>query len=105
MERAETLSLLRGDTVSAEAKEEWAKRKVDWTSDDPMWKELAVQRFPPSFVQSAPENAQRMILWCLERVPNRRPTAEELLTVSATTLVICRRGSISSRFCRILHAY
>lgn len=82
MERAETLSQLRGDTVSAELREEWARRKVDWTSDDPAWKEQAQQRFPASFLESAPENAQRMILWCLERMSNRRPTAEELLTVS-----------------------
>ena len=44
------------------------------------FKRLASTRFPESFVKSAPENAQRLILWCLERDPQKRPTAEELLT-------------------------
>jgi hypothetical protein len=82
MERAETLSKLRGDSLgSPEIKEDSLRRKVDWTSGDPVWKKHALQRFPASFVESAPENAQRMILWCLERSPSRRPSAEELLSV------------------------
>lgn len=81
MERAETLSKLRGESVSSELKEEWMKTKVDWSSNDPAWKGQAAERFPASFLESAPENAQRMILWCLERQPSRRPSAEELLSV------------------------
>lgn len=80
MERAGTLSLLRGDSASPEQREEWSSKKVEWTIDDPKWKDLAMQRFPASFVKTAPESAQKIILWCLERSPNRRPTAEELLS-------------------------
>lgn len=99
MERAETLSLLRGDSVSSELKEEWIKCKVNWSSDDPIWKEQALQRFPASFVESAPENVQRMILWCLERTPSRRPTAEELLSVRLLPLWIARYYSIRLIVC------
>ena len=89
MERAETLSKLRGDSISSELKEEWMKTKVDWSSNDFTWKRQAAERFPASFLESSPENAQRMILWCLERQPSRRPSAEELLSVWLNSVGWC----------------
>lgn len=88
MERAETLTKLRGDTVSSD---DSAKGKIDWASDDPLWQQQALRRFPASFVKSAPINAQRMILWCLERTPTRRPSAEELLTVRQILYLLVHR--------------
>jgi translation initiation factor 2-alpha kinase 4 len=40
---------------------------------------LAFERFPKGFTEKVPKNAQRMILWCLERDPSKRPSAEALL--------------------------
>ena len=94
MERAEILSKLRGDSVSPEYS---TKMKVDWTCDNPVWKEQALQRFPASFVELAPENAQRMILWCLERTPSRRPSAEDLLSVSIAPILVRRK------FCYLIY--
>ena len=65
MERAETLTKLRGDS----------------THDRDQHKRVRFEdRFPKPFAKSAPENAQRIILWCLSRDPSNRPTAEELLS-------------------------
>lgn len=70
MERAETLTKLRGDHI--------ASRSVDATNEQ---KRVRFEdRFPPSFEKSAPENVRRTILWCLERDPTKRPNAEELLS-------------------------
>jgi translation initiation factor 2-alpha kinase 4 len=53
MERSETLNRLRSDK--------------------------AKERFPPIFVSTAPENAKKIILWCLQWDPEKRPSAQELL--------------------------
>eukprot|EP00536_Pseudo-nitzschia_multiseries_P005127 jgi/Psemu1/323755/estExt_fgenesh1_pg.C_930022 len=37
------------------------------------------ERFPPAFTESAPQNAEDIIVWCLERDPAKRPSAQELL--------------------------
>jgi len=64
MERAETLTKLRGEGVH----EKDEKKRVRFED-----------RFEDPFSKSAPENVQRIILWCLDRDPAKRPTAEELL--------------------------
>jgi Protein kinase domain len=70
MERAETLTTLRGDRQAEPNK----------SADIPLgFRQLAESRFPKSFVESVPENAQRLILLCLERDPLKRPSAEDLL--------------------------
>lgn len=78
MERAETLVTLRADrdlgTTSAAPLKGWK----DCDKED--LERFTRLRFPLEFTKTAPENAQRMILWCLERNPNKRPTAEELLS-------------------------
>ena len=71
MERSQTLALLRGDAISL-GKEQ--------SADDDFFKKRQ-GRFPTSFIETTPENAQRIILWCLERDPKQRPTAQELLKV------------------------
>jgi len=40
------------------------------------------ERFPSTFTASAPKNAEELIVWCLERDPTKRPSAQELLKVS-----------------------
>ena len=37
------------------------------------------ERFPEAFKECAPKNAEDLIVWCLERDPAKRPSAEELL--------------------------
>lgn len=39
------------------------------------------ERFPDAFTKSAPKNATDIIVWCLERDPAKRPSAQELLKV------------------------
>jgi hypothetical protein len=77
MERAETLTTLRGDRDSLSGsmmpKEGWIE------SDRNEFERVARTRLPTSFVESVPENAQRMVLWCMERNATNRPTAEDLL--------------------------
>lgn len=76
MERAETLTKLRGDHAASSkpsqaAQNENGEKRVRFED-----------RFPPAFAKSAPENVQKIILWCLERDPSKRPSADELLSVS-----------------------
>lgn len=61
MERSETLNRLRSPiaTIGASSKTSY--------------------RFPPEFLEKAPKNAQDLIVWCLERDPAKRPSAQELL--------------------------
>lgn len=78
MERAETLTVLRGDRSSEQGKRS-AKDQTNTEKDDDFHRK-AGERFPASFVESVPENAQRIILWCLEHDPRKRPSADELLS-------------------------
>jgi translation initiation factor 2-alpha kinase 4 len=79
MERAETLTTVRGDKPAGPqaAQGQDGRRRSDSGEN---FKERARRRFPSSFVETVPDNAQRMILWCLERDPKKRPSAEELLS-------------------------
>jgi translation initiation factor 2-alpha kinase 4 len=77
MERAEILNRLRGVGTLKQSSNEKAFNPTDNTSS---WKLLAAQRFPLSFHENAPEAAQKMILWCVQRDPLRRPTSEEILS-------------------------
>jgi serine/threonine protein kinase len=81
MERAEILTTLRGDHASS--------TKVTTYHDDTeknreQKRVRFEERFPPSFATTAPENVKNIILWCLERDPSKRPSAEELLSVCYT---------------------
>ena len=94
MERAESLTKLRGDNVTQKSK--WKESfSVDSRDSTPMpiaapakvppdhgkdFDLLASERFPEDFVSRVPKNAQRMILCCLERDPSKRPSAEMLLS-------------------------
>lgn len=66
MERAETLTKLRGDHTHDRDEHHKRVRFED--------------RFSEVFAKATPENAQRIILWCLDRDPAERPSAEELLS-------------------------
>lgn len=72
MERSETLAKLRGDSH---------KSKTDDSSFTNSEDDLTARqsRFPKSFIEATPENAQRVILWCLDRDPQNRPSSQELL--------------------------
>jgi serine/threonine protein kinase len=81
MERAEILTTLRGDHASS------AKATTNHGNAEKNREQKRVrfdERFPPSFA-SAPENVKNIILWCLERDPSKRPSAEELLSVSSSS--------------------
>lgn len=69
MERAGTLSTLRGDSSSN-------KSAIVATSS---FKDKATSVLPQKFIESVPENAQRLILRCVDRNPKRRPSAQDLL--------------------------
>jgi serine/threonine protein kinase len=70
MERADVLTRLRGDHMGT------VRDGPSRTGD--------TERFRSIFGESSPENARRIIMWCLERDPLHRPTAEELLMVCST---------------------
>ena len=58
MERAGILSKARGDHLTSGSKADSAKTSL---------LEQAKERFPDTFVKDVPENAQQMILLCLDR--------------------------------------
>jgi len=91
MERAENLERLRGNrkilgrkdftnstpVIEADSQEvsENQPSGCKYVHDD-----ISVScRFPVGFRELAPENCQKIILWCLDHSPERRPSAEELL--------------------------
>lgn len=53
MERAEALTILRGERESVQ--------KASSLTSDRDFKERSLERFPPSFIQSVPDNAQRYV--------------------------------------------
>ena len=75
MERSQTLMRLRGDIPLNENTVQTIQ------SETGNYAYEGEQRFPAKFRESAPENAKKIILWCLERDPSKRPTAEQLLSV------------------------
>lgn len=100
MERFNILTTLRSDNVKANrenknnspSKDEGTRAKVSGYNDstppssfhdenEETWKTKAEKRFPDYFIQSTPEKAQQMILWCLEHLPSKRPSAQDLLSV------------------------
>lgn len=76
MERADILSNIRGDNETSKAE---INVDVDFMDDSDDWKKVARKRFPKSF-DMAPDNAKRMILWCLQKNAAHRPSAEDLLS-------------------------
>uniref|UniRef100_A0A6U6FXU5 non-specific serine/threonine protein kinase n=2 Tax=Odontella aurita TaxID=265563 RepID=A0A6U6FXU5_9STRA len=93
-ERADVLTTLRGDTrlplcgdiaerttCDTEPTQASGPKCFDPVSvaSGECWKEEAQRRFPADFIRTTPENAQRLILWCLQRSPSKRPNTEELL--------------------------
>jgi translation initiation factor 2-alpha kinase 4 len=73
MERAENLTLVRGDHATATT----IISSSSMTSKE--FQQLAAARFPAHFREHVSENAQRLILWCVSRDASKRPTAQELL--------------------------
>ena len=85
MERADVLIRLRGDKRFAKADDVSDKKMMVplFTKEGVAignWEAIAKQRFPENFLSYVPENAQKIILWCLERSPEHRPSAKQLLT-------------------------
>eukprot|EP00578_Thalassiosira_sp_NH16_P006270 CAMPEP_0181120618 /NCGR_PEP_ID=MMETSP1071-20121207/24259_1 /TAXON_ID=35127 /ORGANISM="Thalassiosira sp., Strain NH16" /LENGTH=1767 /DNA_ID=CAMNT_0023205299 /DNA_START=89 /DNA_END=5389 /DNA_ORIENTATION=+ len=86
MERAEMLTALRGESRGAMNKgmrtEEAPTSTPLFTEEGEIignWAHASEKRFPDSFQNVVPLNAQKLILWCLERSPKRRPSAKQLL--------------------------
>ncbi|GKY90546.1 hypothetical protein MPSEU_000028300 [Mayamaea pseudoterrestris] len=79
MERAETLGRLRGDKKVANEQSSLSGESFE---------DIAAEHFPASFIEHVPETAQRIILWCLDRQPDKRPTAEQLLASDLLPRVI-----------------
>jgi eukaryotic translation initiation factor 2-alpha kinase 4 len=77
MERAEVLTKLRGDSDPGSSSTTPKKGWIEVVKKE--FEQLAKKRLPAPFVESVAENAQRMILWCMERNASNRPTAEDLL--------------------------
>ena len=80
MERAELLTALRGDPRGV-MNEETTKGSLFTETGELIgdWEHSSAQRFPQSFRSTVPLNAQKIILWCLERSPKNRPSAKQLL--------------------------
>ena len=83
MERSQTLMRLRGDIPLNENSLHTVQTIQSETGN---YTYEGEQRFPPKFRENAPEKAKKIILWCLERDPSKRPTAQELLSVRNANL-------------------
>lgn len=80
MERAEMLTTLKGGPRGVIPDVDTSSTLFTATGDivgD--WEQASEQRLPKSFKDSVPINAQKIILWCLERSPKNRPSAKQLL--------------------------
>ncbi len=95
MERANNLTVLRGDEQSTKRENlVTAQNKLQNIFSDEKWFDETSKRLPESFKQSVPENAQKLILWCLEWSPQKRPSAEELVS----TELIPRMMELEQRY-------
>ena len=95
MERANNLTALRGDEQSTKRENlVTAQNKLQNVFSDEKWFDETSKRLPESFKQSVPENAQKLILWCLEWSPQKRPSAEELVS----TELIPRMMELEQRY-------
>ena len=74
MERAGTLSILREDHSTQKG-----GRELLTNSGAKDLSDQAVSRLPDKFVESVARNAQRLTLLCLDREPNNRPSAKDIL--------------------------
>jgi eukaryotic translation initiation factor 2-alpha kinase 4 len=75
MERAQTLTNLCRERPSKIDSAEG----TDWSLiAKPIFELVAEACLPSKFRSTVPENAQRIILWCLETNPNRRPSGKFL---------------------------
>lgn len=70
-ERAETLEKLRSMQISAPEENNMLENDT--------WKEHADRQFTEGFRNVCPQNAQKLILWCLQHNPDNRPTVGEIL--------------------------
>ena len=77
MERADILTRVRGETRGGMKSEALFSEDGKIIGD---FEQASKQRFPQEFIQSVSPNAQKIILWCLERSPNNRPSAKQLLS-------------------------
>ena len=76
-ERIHVLARLRQDEVPGS--KNIRHKDLDQPEKADSWREDAKERFPEDFMSSVPENAQRLILSCLEKNPTKRPSAAELI--------------------------
>jgi len=74
MERAENLLRLRSEHPNLEA------ISLDVLKNDDRWRNRLKSYFSESFVKSSQDNILKMVLLCIQRNPDDRPTADELLT-------------------------
>ena len=86
MERSEILTKLRGEKVNQTNETFLPGNEISVDPKEGLHVDWNRERFPPSFLENSPSNAQKIILWCLEREPTNRPTAQQLLSVSQITL-------------------
>ena len=84
MERANVLTQLRGDNIPPGNEKELLESSAhSFTEVAADWKLGIVNRFPDNFCKNVPENVQKIIIWCLNRSPRKRPLAQTLLSVSS----------------------
>ena len=85
MERADMLTALKGGShnhliannlTNGDA---FSQQVFNATGEVGDWEAVAEKRFPKTFRSSVPDNAQKIILWCLEYSPKNRPSANQLL--------------------------
>jgi serine/threonine protein kinase len=72
MERAETLSILRGDKIVGRNLNAVRDDKAKLLSDNNDFKQKALERFPSSFRSSVPDNAQRYVCFFNSPVSSER---------------------------------
>ena len=84
MERANVLAQLRGDNIPTGNQNELLETSVhSFTEVTTDWKLGIANLFPDYFCKNVPENVQKIIIWCLNRSPCKRPLAKTLLSVSS----------------------